>query len=235
MKKDLPIYDIKLSDDTQGVGFISLVDEPAIGVDWIKLAKVTIKQEPKKVNSMMARKALGTLDGSGCFGCPPNGDGTRVNGEPDGRCKGDDSGKEGGGSSGKSGNTAQSDGSTAKVSTVEVESNTRATGIDKIKVSVEMPNGTKYLNNDIKKEALNRISNSQGSMLEIKANHGVNSKAASTSSGTRVRYNDGTTIHIWYKDGQGTGRLDNKDWIYKTDTTDRWSTKDGWSSDSVAP
>jgi hypothetical protein len=92
MKKDLPIYDIKLSDDTQGVGFISLVDEPAIGVDWIKLAKVTIKQEPKKVNSMMAKKALGTLDGSGCFGCPPNGDGTRVNGEPDGRCKGDSAG-----------------------------------------------------------------------------------------------------------------------------------------------
>ena len=108
MKKDLPIYDIKLSDDTQGVGFISLVDEPAIGVDWIKLAKVTIKQEPKKVNSMMAKrvtkvnsmmakKTFGTLDGSGCFGCPPNGDGTRVNGEPDGRCKGDGSGKEGGG------------------------------------------------------------------------------------------------------------------------------------------
>jgi len=113
MKKDLPIYDIKLSDDTQGVGFISLVDEPAIGVDWIKLAKVTIKQEPKKVNSMMAKrvtkvnsmmakKALGTLDGSGCFGCPPNGDGTRVNGEPDGRCKGDGSGKEGGGGRGTS-------------------------------------------------------------------------------------------------------------------------------------
>lgn len=39
MKKDLPIYDIKLTDDTQGVGFISLVDEPAIGVDWIKLSK----------------------------------------------------------------------------------------------------------------------------------------------------------------------------------------------------
>ena len=95
MKKDLPIYDIKLSDDTQGVGFISLVDEPAIGVDWIKLAKVTIKQEPKKVNSMMARKALGTLDGSGCFGCPPNGDGTKANGEPDLRCKGDGSGKGG--------------------------------------------------------------------------------------------------------------------------------------------
>lgn len=36
--KELPIYDIKLTDDNQGVGFISLVDEPAIGVDWIKLS-----------------------------------------------------------------------------------------------------------------------------------------------------------------------------------------------------
>ena len=98
--RELPIYDIKLTDDSQGVGFISLVDEPAIGVDWIKLAKVTIKQEPKKVNSMMARKALGTLDGSGCFGCPPNGDGTKANGEPDGRCKGDGSDKTGGGKGG---------------------------------------------------------------------------------------------------------------------------------------
>lgn len=75
MKKDLPIYDIKLTDDTQGVGFISLVDEPAIGVDWIKLSKVTIK-EPKVVKSIMAKRVpkfimakrvTGTLDGSGCF------------------------------------------------------------------------------------------------------------------------------------------------------------------------
>lgn len=36
--RELPIYDIKLTDDSQGVGFISLVDEPAIGVDWIKLS-----------------------------------------------------------------------------------------------------------------------------------------------------------------------------------------------------
>jgi hypothetical protein len=36
--RELPIYDIKLTDDNQGVGFISLVDEPAIGVDWIKLS-----------------------------------------------------------------------------------------------------------------------------------------------------------------------------------------------------
>ena len=37
----LPIYDIVLQDDDlkQGVGRISLVDEPAIGVDWIKLKK----------------------------------------------------------------------------------------------------------------------------------------------------------------------------------------------------
>jgi hypothetical protein len=39
MDKRLPIYDIVLTDDNQGVGFISLVDVPAIGVDWIKLAK----------------------------------------------------------------------------------------------------------------------------------------------------------------------------------------------------
>jgi hypothetical protein len=41
MKKDLPIFDIILNDEdlTQGVGMISLVDEPAIGVDWIKLSK----------------------------------------------------------------------------------------------------------------------------------------------------------------------------------------------------
>jgi hypothetical protein len=81
MKKDLPIYDIKLSDDTQGVGFISLVDEPAIGVDWIKLSK----QEPVELFMSLTDNGL-------CFGCPPNGDGTRVNGEPDGRCKGDSAG-----------------------------------------------------------------------------------------------------------------------------------------------
>lgn len=41
MKKDLPIYDIVLNEEdlTQGVGMISLVDEPAIGVKWIKMAK----------------------------------------------------------------------------------------------------------------------------------------------------------------------------------------------------
>lgn len=39
MKKDLPIYDIVLTEENQGVAFISLVDTPAIGVDWIKLSK----------------------------------------------------------------------------------------------------------------------------------------------------------------------------------------------------
>ena len=41
MKKDLPIYDIVLNDEDlkQGVGRISLVDQPAIGVNWIKLNK----------------------------------------------------------------------------------------------------------------------------------------------------------------------------------------------------
>jgi hypothetical protein len=39
MKKDLPIFDIVLNDENQGVGMISLVDDPAIKVNWIKLAK----------------------------------------------------------------------------------------------------------------------------------------------------------------------------------------------------
>jgi hypothetical protein len=41
MKKDLPIFDIVLNDQDlkQGVGMISLVDDPAIGVNWIKLSK----------------------------------------------------------------------------------------------------------------------------------------------------------------------------------------------------
>ncbi len=38
MDKQLPIYDIVITDATQGVGMISLVDTPAIGVNWIKLA-----------------------------------------------------------------------------------------------------------------------------------------------------------------------------------------------------
>jgi uncharacterized protein YdcH (DUF465 family) len=41
MDKTLPIFDIVLNDNdlSQGVAMISLVDEPAIGVDWIKLSK----------------------------------------------------------------------------------------------------------------------------------------------------------------------------------------------------
>jgi len=49
--RELPIYDIKLSDESQGVGFISLVDEPAIGVDWIKLssqAQLSFKVDKEK-------------------------------------------------------------------------------------------------------------------------------------------------------------------------------------------
>ena len=43
MEKDLPIYDIVITDATQGVGMISLVDTPAIGVNWIKLAKQNVE------------------------------------------------------------------------------------------------------------------------------------------------------------------------------------------------
>ena len=41
MNKDIPIFDIVLDekDLEQGVGYISLVDDPAIKVNWIKLAK----------------------------------------------------------------------------------------------------------------------------------------------------------------------------------------------------
>jgi hypothetical protein len=41
MDRDLPIFKIILNDEDekQGVSFISLVSDPAIGVDWIKLAK----------------------------------------------------------------------------------------------------------------------------------------------------------------------------------------------------
>lgn len=34
----LPIYDVMINDEEQGVSFISLVSEPAIQVDWIKLS-----------------------------------------------------------------------------------------------------------------------------------------------------------------------------------------------------
>ena len=39
MNNNLPIYDVVINDEEQGVSFISLVDEPAIQVDWIKLAQ----------------------------------------------------------------------------------------------------------------------------------------------------------------------------------------------------
>lgn len=82
MTKDLPIFDIILSEDdlSQGVGMISLVDEPAIGVNWIAL-----KKQP---NSILAkRKPKSVLAKRECLGCPPNGDGKKANGEPDKRCK----------------------------------------------------------------------------------------------------------------------------------------------------
>ena len=43
MSNKLPIYDIVLDENSleQGVGYISLVDEPAIMVDWVKLAEET--------------------------------------------------------------------------------------------------------------------------------------------------------------------------------------------------
>ena len=95
MEKKLPIFDIILNDEdlSQGVGRISLVDEPAIGVDWI-----TLRKQPKMIMAKKAPKSL--LAKRECLGCPPNGDGTRVNGEPDGRCKGDGAGKEGAGGKG---------------------------------------------------------------------------------------------------------------------------------------
>lgn len=41
MNKDLPIYDVVIDNEDlkQGVGMISLVDDPAIGVNWIALSK----------------------------------------------------------------------------------------------------------------------------------------------------------------------------------------------------
>lgn len=44
MNKNLPIFDIILNEEDlkQGVSMVSLVDEPAIGVDWIKLAQENV-------------------------------------------------------------------------------------------------------------------------------------------------------------------------------------------------
>lgn len=45
MKADLPIYQIEITNDSdQGVSMISLVDEPAIQVDFIKLAKEEVEK-----------------------------------------------------------------------------------------------------------------------------------------------------------------------------------------------
>lgn len=91
MKKDLPIFDIIINEEdlSQGVGRISLVDEPAIGVDWIAL-----KKQPKSILAKRVKKQKVVLAKRECLGCPPNGDGTKANGEPDRRCK--DTGGEGG-------------------------------------------------------------------------------------------------------------------------------------------
>lgn len=51
MERELPIFDIVLTDENQGVGMISLVDDPAIGVNWIKLSKqnfMTFKTDKDK-------------------------------------------------------------------------------------------------------------------------------------------------------------------------------------------
>ena len=54
MDKRLPIYDIVLTDENQGVGMISLVDVPAIGVDWIKLNKTqTLNFKANKDKQML--------------------------------------------------------------------------------------------------------------------------------------------------------------------------------------
>jgi len=113
--KDIPIYDISIDDaeELQGVSKISLVDMPAIGVNFIALRKESkpkgfMKKEcfgdGSKITKTFARifrkpKAFIKKE---CLGCPPNGDGTKVNGEPDLRCKGDGAGKtKGGGAKGK--------------------------------------------------------------------------------------------------------------------------------------
>ena len=64
---------------------------------WDLLEDILNKEIDKPVKSVMAKRVTGTLDGSGCFGCPPNGDGTTVKGEPDRRCKGDGADKGGAG------------------------------------------------------------------------------------------------------------------------------------------
>jgi hypothetical protein len=194
--KELPIYDITIEDDAeiQGVSKISLVDVPAIGVNWIALRKAELNLQdvfgyetqhfdicpgaqktfenyskmqldedtigmirsaaqnadnvfeiekrvvaegratsqdleqvktlvadfkdiiaeidkitnqpqnvdymdghikvvqdllPKTMMAVRKKKSKMSFAKKECLGCPPNGDGTRVNGEPDKRCKGD--------------------------------------------------------------------------------------------------------------------------------------------------
>jgi hypothetical protein len=79
MKRDLPIFDIVLKDDDlkQGVGMISLVDDPAIGVNWIKLRRESLVDI--EMSFTLTEKGI-------CLGCPPTGDGTRKDGSPDKRC-----------------------------------------------------------------------------------------------------------------------------------------------------
>lgn len=116
MSKDLPIFDIIVDDEDlkQGVGRISLVDEPAIGVDWIALRK-----QPKMV---MAKRV--------CLGCPPNGDGTRANGEPDRRCR--DTKKGEGGAGNVSGKGTNGGSLSDKIKSSEAKIETTKEETDKI-------------------------------------------------------------------------------------------------------
>jgi hypothetical protein len=150
----LPIYDIVLKDDDlkQGVGRISLVDEPAIGVQWIKLSEQ---------NTIELDFSITLTDKGLCFGCPPNGDGTTAKGEPDRRCKGD-GGKEGAGGKSKSK-------SSSKVSTVTPNGqivDTRASEI--INSSKKWDERGNTVSVKISKEEMDSIENS---IATIKVEH----------------------------------------------------------------
>jgi len=144
MKKNLPIFDIIVNEEdlSQGVGRISLVDEPAIGVDWI-----TLRKQPKMIMAKKAPKSV--LAKRECLGCPPNGDGTTVKGEPDRRCKGDGSGKEGGGSKGVSkGSGGQTNNIPKSASSYdEMPDSEMAKTIDKNSLPEPTNAHEKYLNN----------------------------------------------------------------------------------------
>jgi len=155
MEKKLPIFDIILNDEdlSQGVGRISLVDEPAIGVDWI-----TLRKQPKMIMAKKAPKSV--LAKRECLGCPPNGDGTKANGEPDRRCKGDGAGKEGAGGKSKS---------SSKVSTVTPNGqivDTRASEI--INSSKKWDERGNTVSVKISKEEMDSIENS---IATIKVEH----------------------------------------------------------------